>query len=333
MSLSYGFYNSSGGDRRYDARQFSRLFNALIKDGVFMHIGSHFAVTEGSGMTVNVGTGYAWFNSTWTLNDAPLPVTAEQSDLLLTRIDALVLEINETVASRVNLIKFVKGTPSAQPKKPSLTNTNEIHQYALAYVTVNPGAESLTQSDIENNVGKEGCVFVTGILETIDISSLIAQWESQWNDWLNQQKKETDEFQKTSEEEFLEWFDHIKGQLGSDQAGNLQNQIDAIAPNVIYLYKAVFKLTEWGDSSPFVQTASVIPVDGGPEATENSKLCSGFGVDDSLSETAYRAQLRAATFLEKSQNKVLGTGTLTLTVTEKPYTDVEIYFLAKKGGI
>lgn len=332
MSLSYGFYNSSGGDRRYDTRQFSRLFNALIKDGVFMHIGSHFAVTEGSGMTVNVGTGYAWFNSTWTLNDAPLPVTAEQSDLLLARIDALVLEVNESVASRANLIKFVKGTPSAQPKKPSLTNTNDVHQYALAYVTVNPGVESLTQSNIENNVGKEGCVFVTGILETIDISSLIAQWESQWNDWLNQQKQETDEFQKTSEEEFVEWFEHIKGQLGSDPAGNLQNQIDAITPHIAYLYKAMFKSTEWGDSSPFVQTASVVSVDGGPDVTENSKLCSGFGVDDTLPEEAYSVQLKAAALLGKSKNKAFGDGTMTLTVTEKPSADAEMYFFAKKGG-
>lgn len=254
MSLSFGFYNSSGGDRRYDARQISQLFNALIKDGVFMHIGSHFAVTEGSGMSVNVGTGYAWFNSTWTLNDAPLPITAEQSDLLLTRIDALVLEVNETVNSRTNSIKFVKGTPSANPQKPSLTNTNDVHQYALAYITIAPGTEAITQANIENNVGKEGCAFVTGILETVDISSLIAQWEAQWNEWLTQQKKETDEFQKTSEEEFtawsnerkqeitnfqqsseasfIAWFENIKDKLGEDPAGGLQNQVDELKASV-----------------------------------------------------------------------------------------------------
>lgn len=250
MSLSFGFYNSSNHDRVYDSRQLSRLFNALIKDGVFMHIGSHFAVVEGSGMSVNVGTGYAWFNSTWTLNDAPLPITVEESDLLLTRIDALVLEVNETVNSRTNSIKFVKGTPSANPQKPSLTNTNDVHQYALAYITVAPGTETITQANIENNVGKEDCPFVVGILETIDISSLIAQWEAQWDEWLTQQKEETDEFQKTSEAEFtawsnerkqeitnfqesseasfIAWFETIRGKLGEDPAGELQNQVDEL---------------------------------------------------------------------------------------------------------
>ena len=41
MALTYGFYNSLNGDRKYNAMDISRLFDGLIKDGVFMSIGSH----------------------------------------------------------------------------------------------------------------------------------------------------------------------------------------------------------------------------------------------------------------------------------------------------
>lgn len=333
MPVSFGFYNSNNHDRVYDTRQFSRLFNALIKDGVFMHIGSHFEVTAGSGMTVNVGTGYAWFNSTWTLNDAPLPIAPEESDLLLTRIDALVLEVDETAASRTNSIKFVKGTPSAKPKKPALTNTAEVHQYALAYITIAPGAESLSQSNIENNIGKESCPFVTGILETIDISSLISQWEAQWNEWLEQQKQETDEFQKTSEEQFSTWFEHIKGQLGEDAAGNLQNQIDEINPQISYMYKATFLFDGWEGDGPYTQTVSVSPVDSGPEISESSEMMSGILISDDFSEDV-QGQINEAASIVDAGTKKFGSGSITCATKNKnkPACDVEVFFLVKKGG-
>lgn len=328
MSISFGFYNSSNHDRRYDARQISRLFNALIKDGVFMHIGSHFAVTEGSGMTVNVGTGYAWFNSTWTLNDSPFPITPEESDLLLTRIDAVVLEINETVNSRTNSIKFVKGTPSANPQKPALTNTNDVHQYALAYVTIAPGAESLSQANIENNVGMESCPFVTGILETVDISSLIAQWETQWNEWLNQQKKETDDFQETSEEKFNAWFENVKGQLGTDPAGNLQSQIDQIKATEAKVYKATFLMDSWQNSgSEYTQNVSAQSVDGTGSITENSKWDSPIYVEQTNNFETNEKLVEALSILNIGEI-LFGEGTISCRVSEKPTCDIEIFFKA-----
>ena len=98
----------------------------------------------------------------------------------------------------------------------------------------------------------------------------------------------------------------------------------------MFMYKALFKVDAWSGS--YTQTAAVTPVDGGPPVTMDTVLCSGFGVDDALSAAAYRVQLRAAALLGRSQNKTFGAGTMTLTVTEKPSADAEIYFMAKKGG-
>lgn len=98
------------------------------------------------------------------------------------------------------------------------------------------------------------------------------------------------------------------------------------------LYKALFKVDAWSGSGPYTQNAAVTPVDGGPPVTSDTVLCSGFGVDDTLGAAAYALQLSTAAFLGKAQNKTFGAGTLTLTVTEKPAADAELYFMAKKGG-
>lgn len=307
MALSCGFYNSSNRDRLYDARQISRLFNALIKDGVFMHVGDHLSVTASDvpDMNVNVGIGLAWFNGTWSFNDAILPVAVEESDLLLTRIDALVLEINESKSVRDNSIKFVKGTPSAQPKKPDLTDNTEIHQYALCFVTVNPGVTSITQANIENNIGLETCPYVSGVLETIDASSLLAQWE----------------------DEFMEWFQEIEGQLSSDAAGNLQNQINTKIP---YLYKATFLVDNWQKSgSNYMQTVYLTPVDGG--LTVNSNYISiPAGIDNSLEESIKNEIRSVASSIFKAE-RTLGYGTVSVSITKKPTHDAEVYFWCKKG--
>lgn len=189
MALSSGFYNSVNHDRKYDADDISRLFDGLIKDGVFASIGTCFMVKEGSGLTVNVGIGRAWFNHTWTYNDAILPVTAPQSDLLLGRIDTLVLEVNAEDGTRANTIKFVSGTPASEPTKPELTNTEKVHQYPLCHITRSANNDNIIQADIENTVGTDACPFVSGVLETITIDEILPQWRSELDRFVGEEKE------------------------------------------------------------------------------------------------------------------------------------------------
>lgn len=208
MAVTYGFYNSIGGDRKYDAVQMSAVFDGIIKDGVFDSIGEIFKVTPGSGLQVVVGSGRAWFNHTWTLNDAKLPLMIEAPDVTLKRYDAVVLEVDSSQANRANSIKVVTGTPGTEPSKPVMTNTEEVHQHALAYVLVEPGVQSIAESKIENVVGKSETPFVTAILETVSIDSLFTQWNGQ----------------------FTDWFENVQSQLEGDVVTNLQRQIDLKVP-------------------------------------------------------------------------------------------------------
>lgn len=205
MAVTSGFYNSVSGDRKYNALQMSSIFDGIIEDGVYSTIGDHFSVTAGTGNTIIVGTGRAWFNHTWTLNDADYPVTLEPSEVVLNRYDAIVIEVNGSNTVRGNSIKVIKGTPGSSPSKPSLAKgDNNIWQHPLAYVYVPAGSSSISQSNIEYVVGKSECPFVVAAVQSVNIDALVAQWQ----------------------DEFDTWFDNLEYQLSGDVAGNLQNQIN-----------------------------------------------------------------------------------------------------------
>lgn len=295
MAVKYGFYNSLNGDRKYNAMDISRLFDGIIKDGVFMSVGTAFIVEATGEMVVNVGIGRAWFNGTWTYNDAILPLRITPCDILLNRIDAVVLEVNVNDNVRKNEIKIVKGNEASVPVRPTLSKENNCYQYPLAYISIAGTAEEITQANITNMVGTSACPFVTGILETMDIDALVAQWGQQWNEWKTAVDNDNDswssatrnrfenemntwitdykndleltrngfvEFRNASESDFTLWFEAIRGQLSEDAAGNLQNQIDDIVRKEFERYYSLVSKTinvnkdSSGNTTSIVETSS-----------------------------------------------------------------------------
>lgn len=255
MSVSSGFFNSLNGDRKYNAAQMSAIFDGLIIDGVFASIGTAFAVKAAGGLTVNVGVGKAWFDHTWTVNDSILPMTAPEAEVLLDRIDAVVLEVNGTESVRENTIKFVKGNPSSAPSRPTLTNEGNVHQYPLCYIYRKYGTAVINQADITPMVGTESTPFVTGILQTISLDELLGKWQDELDrftdarsqevdDWIAQEESDfttwfdkmkadlqqeqnvLDQWIASEQADFLAWYNQMKDQLSGDVAGNLQLEID-----------------------------------------------------------------------------------------------------------
>lgn len=255
MSVSSGFFNSLNGDRKYNAAQMSAIFDGLIIDGVFASIGTAFAVKAAGDLTVNVGIGKAWFDHTWTVNDSILPMTAPEAEVLLDRIDAVVLEVNGMESVRNNTIKFVKGNPSSAPSRPTLTNEGNVHQYPLCYIYRKYGTAVINQADITPMVGTESTPFVTGILQTISLDELLGKWqdeldrftdarskevddwiaqeESDFTAWFNKMKADLqqeqtvlDQWIASEQADFLAWYNQMKDQLSGDVAGNLQLEIN-----------------------------------------------------------------------------------------------------------
>lgn len=216
MSLTYGFYNSINEDRKYNASQLSKLFDGVLNDGIFMSIGDKFMVTANTGMNISIGTGRAWFNHTWTYNDSILVLPVSVSEILLNRIDIVVLEVNNTEAVRANSIKIIKGAGATIPVPPELVNNSEIHQYPLAHIYVGVGVTEILQANITNKVGLSETPFATGVMQGMNIDALVAQWQSEWDVWSAEQQAD-----------YISWFNNINALLGTEPATNLQVQVSA----------------------------------------------------------------------------------------------------------
>lgn len=156
--FSFGFYNSSNGDRMYNATHFGKIFDGVIQDGVFgaapQPLNTKFNVEPNStpDLTVILNPGKAWLMHTWNILDAKTSLSFNQALANYKRTDAIVLEINNDYADlsgsfpRTNGIKIVPGSNtliSADDNPPVLTqiwNQNQterrIWQYPIAYVTV-----------------------------------------------------------------------------------------------------------------------------------------------------------------------------------------------------
>ena len=289
MAFSFGFYNSFNHDRKYNAIQMSMIFDGIISDGIYATIGEAMVVKATSeDNVVVVGPGRGWFNHTWNYNDTDLPVNAPISDVLLKRIDALVIDINSNENYRENKIMWVQGTPSSNPVRPTMINTLERHQYPLCYVERKPNVEKILQADITNMVGSSECPFVTGILQTVDIDQLLLQWKDQWaqfviayektaEEWMDDQKsdfaayytefkRQMNAFEAASGKEFNDWFASIQDIFDGSVAGHLQNEIDQITETeFLRYYGLINSVTIINDSTNTITTTT-------SEATETTRF-------------------------------------------------------------
>lgn len=204
MAFTFGFYNSVNGDRNYTTEQISSLFDGLITEGIFASIGDAFMTVPGEGMQVLVKSGKAWLHHTWNINDSVMLLDIEPADVTRGRYDAVVIEVDARKESRTNSIKVIKGIASANPVKPNMENSGGIYQYPIAYISVPASTEFITTALIEIVVGQSPCPFVTGIVDSVDITNLFNQWNG----------------------EFDQWFENLQEQLSGSVAGNLQRQID-----------------------------------------------------------------------------------------------------------
>lgn len=235
MAFSYGFYNSYNHDRKYNAIQVSQIFDGIIMDGVYSSIGNQMTVRASStNNQVIVGSGRAWFDHTWNYNDADLPVEASVSDILLDRIDAVVLDINSNNNVRENKILWITGTAASNPKKPTMIKEKDHKQYPLAYVTRKANASQITQANIENRVGTSECPFVTGILQQVSIDNLLLQWNDQWHEKLTSLEQSFENWFDGTQTSFNDWLNEMKEVAGEDPTtAMLMHMVDKNNPHQV----------------------------------------------------------------------------------------------------
>lgn len=190
--ITYGFFNSVSGDRKYNAEQMTRYFDGLIGNGVFESVGNALQVVAGGGMTVNVKTGRAMIDCHWMQNDSLYSVEITPANGLQARYTAVIVRLDNS--ARLIEITTKDGTPGAPPVAPSIAD-NEL---CIALVYVGPGVTSITQANItDTRPDSNICGWVTGLIEQLDTSTLFAQWNDAYYTYYQNMTAGFDEWMRT----------------------------------------------------------------------------------------------------------------------------------------
>ena len=217
-------------DRAITSKEYRNLFLKYFTEGVFPNPSDNFQIVENSTQGALVKKGYANVRGVLIELKQDTPIIFEQADSL-DRIDRVVLRHDDTKSVRYADVVILKGSPSNSPQAPNITRDETIWDIVLADVRIRKNSSNVTQAQItDRRLDSELCGIVAGTIKEVDTTTLY-----------NQIQSDLSQFKENEQAEFLEWFEKIKGKLGEDQAGNLQNQIDEING---YLEKAMF--IKWG---------------------------------------------------------------------------------------
>lgn len=154
MAILSGYYDSINGDRKYNASTMSKYFSGLFTRGVLQNYKGKFVVKATEGMSIKVPTGKAFFSDgKWIENTADITLTLDASDIVLNRIDSIVLRNDKNEAKRKAEIVLKKGTPAASPVPPGVEETNSyVEELLICNIRVDKLTENITQSNITNTI-------------------------------------------------------------------------------------------------------------------------------------------------------------------------------------
>lgn len=206
MAYRSGFFNAKQNidgsyDRTYDANDISNYLGGLISDGVVQSSADALQVSvEQASMQVQIRPGRAFLNNRWFTADSVITLPLTRAHGTLSRITAVALHFDEV--NREVIPVCVDGTLASSPTAPQLDDKYLL----LALVAVPANPSNLSQITVTDSRK-----FVHALVKYDFDQSVL---------------------QKEYIKAFNAWFEGVKNQLGTDAAGNLQNQINVLKPKV-----------------------------------------------------------------------------------------------------
>lgn len=208
MSVTCGFFNSSNGDRKYNADQMSSYFEGLVSDGVYENVGDALIVKAGDGMQVIAGEGRAVIRSKWFKNDASRIINLNPAHVTLNRYTAICPRLD--LENRKVDFYTKDSADATKPIKPTMEDSSTIKELCLAYVYVGRGVTEITQNNIEDTRADTNiCGWVTGLIKQVDTRELFLQWQAAYEKNI----AEMEEWKKKQQDSFNDWFGTLTGQL------------------------------------------------------------------------------------------------------------------------
>lgn len=186
MAQKSGFFNAlldqGVYDRTYNADDYSDNLAVVISNGVLRSTLDDLKVTA-SGLNLSVNAGRAWIKGKYYNNTTPYLLPAITTPTGATRIDRVVLRLDNTISGRDISIQYLQGTAATSPVPPALTRTDTIYELCLANVTVAANAVNVTITDTRSDTDICGWVYSTS-----GDNSFFTSLDNSFNEWFEQEK-------------------------------------------------------------------------------------------------------------------------------------------------
>ena len=185
MAFSSGFFNSKGLDRTYTAENFTDYLSSLICNGILDTYGEQFELKAPTkGLKVILGTGKAWINGHYFINDAKYSIDlSEYQDESLPRYVTIGIVCDTSENVRDVRLEILAGTPAENPSVPPIPTDSNRSKLTLYAVRLNAGANSLSESDwidYRNDYNLCGyCRCILGKCKVTDMMSKLAELNAQ----------------------------------------------------------------------------------------------------------------------------------------------------------
>jgi hypothetical protein len=257
MALKFGIlpselegFDSEGlplwDDRAVDEEYFARYHQELLENGISAKAPTSFQVVVESGKKLRVKPGAIFIEGYFAYDSEPAYVELEQENPSASRIDRIVFRLDKP--NRLMEIKVLRGKEGILNLEiPELIRTQDIYDMSLATVKVNRGQVEILPVDItDTRMEKSECGVVANYLGDVDFADFFAKYDN----------------------EFQQWFDSVKENLGTDPMGHLQNQVNELKEEKVAKEEfdsAINEVREQFSDLAVLDTVSdcFLPVDGG----------------------------------------------------------------------
>lgn len=207
-------------DRAISSAPYRKLIKSLFSDGVLPNPSTNLQVSAGTGMKVNLYSGFAICNGCQKLQESNTTLDIETASAVNDRIDTVVLRLNDNDDVRECEFYVLTGTPATTPVRPALTQTDSIWEIGLADILVKANSTQISNANITDTRYETARCGVISSISEFDTTTLYQQIQS-----------DLQEFKEVNQTNFIAWVESLKSKLAEDVAGKLQLQIDEINDN------------------------------------------------------------------------------------------------------
>lgn len=177
MAFYSGFFNSKGLDRTYTAENFCDYLGSIICNGIQDNYGDCFSVKANGDLTVTIGSGKAWINGHYFINDTSHTLDLSRyMDESLGKYLVIGIYCDTSDAVRKCDMEVKAGTAATSPIIPTFANSKTRAYLTLASIYLRAGTTEIKQSNISDyRENTTRCGYVRCILGKCEVSEMLAE--------------------------------------------------------------------------------------------------------------------------------------------------------------